>query len=170
MPIPSREPNQIPGAWYPSPGSVPDRSLEDLEEVTFAARAYGPLTLGAVAPHSPFYTISDRFVTVCTAPNFVIYVSRALFGCAQTPAMDVGIVMPDPQDRPAGTDCEELQMTINKDQVRGRVEEAKGAIKETTGKVVNSPSLEVKGNVEKNLGKVQAKVGDIREDMKKPPK
>ena len=61
-------------------------------------------------------------------------------------------------------------MTINKDQVQGRIDEAKGAVKEAAGKVVGNPTLEVKGNIEKNLGKVQAKVGDIREDMKKPPK
>ena len=58
-------------------------------------------------------------------------------------------------------------MGINKDQVQGRIDEAKGAIKEEAGKVVGNPSLEVKGNIEKNLGKVQAKVGDVREDMAK---
>ncbi len=58
-------------------------------------------------------------------------------------------------------------MSINKDQVQGRVEQAKGAIKETAGKVVGDASLEVKGNVEKNLGKVQAKIGDVTENLKK---
>lgn len=61
-------------------------------------------------------------------------------------------------------------MGINKDQVQGRVDEAKGAIKEVAGKIVGNPLLEVKGNLQKNLGKVQATVGDVREDMKKPPK
>ena len=58
-------------------------------------------------------------------------------------------------------------MSINKDQIQGRVEQAKGAIKETAGKVVGDASLEVKGNVEKNLGKVQAKIGDVTENLKK---
>jgi len=58
-------------------------------------------------------------------------------------------------------------MTINKDQVQGRVDEAKGAIKETTGKIVGNPSLQAKGNIEKNIGKIQAKVGDVTEDLKK---
>jgi uncharacterized protein YjbJ (UPF0337 family) len=58
-------------------------------------------------------------------------------------------------------------MSINKDQVQGRIAEAKGAIKEEAGKVVGNPSLEAEGNIEKNLGKVQAKVGDVREDMAK---
>ena len=61
-------------------------------------------------------------------------------------------------------------MSINKDQVQGRIEATKGAIKETTGRVMGNPTLEVKGNIEKNLGKVQGKVGDIRADMKKQPK
>jgi len=57
-------------------------------------------------------------------------------------------------------------MSINKDQVKGRVEEAKGSIKEATGKVVGDRTLEAKGNIEKNLGKVQAKVGDFKQDVK----
>jgi uncharacterized protein YjbJ (UPF0337 family) len=61
-------------------------------------------------------------------------------------------------------------MGINKDQVKGHVEEAKGAIKEATGKVLGNPSLEVKGNIEKNLGKAQVKVGEVRDDLKKASK
>lgn len=61
-------------------------------------------------------------------------------------------------------------MGINKDQVKGRVEETKGAIKEATGKLVGNPSLEVKGAIEKNLGKAQAKFGDLRKDQKKTSK
>jgi uncharacterized protein YjbJ (UPF0337 family) len=57
-------------------------------------------------------------------------------------------------------------MTINQDQVKGRVEEAKGTIKEATGKIVGDGTLEAKGNIQKNLGKVQAKVGDIKRDLK----
>ncbi len=56
--------------------------------------------------------------------------------------------------------------TINKDQVAGRVEEAKGTIKEAAGKLVGDETLEAKGNIQKNLGKVQAKVGDIKKDLK----
>jgi len=66
----------------------------------------------------------------------------------------------------AGVSYQEHVMNINKDQVKGRVEEAKGSIKEATGKVVGDRTLEAKGNIEKNLGKVQAKVGDIKQDLK----
>ena len=57
-------------------------------------------------------------------------------------------------------------MSINKDQVKGRVEEVKGSFKEAAGKVVGDTTLEAKGNIQKNLGKVQAKVGDFKRDLK----
>jgi len=61
-------------------------------------------------------------------------------------------------------------MSMNKDQVTGRIDEVKGAVKETTGKVIGNESLEIKGNVQKNLGKTEAKFGDIKNDMEKSPK
>lgn len=42
----------------------------------------------------------------------------------------------------------------------------KGATKETAGKIVGNPSLQAKGNIEKNLGKVQAKVGNLPASMR----
>jgi uncharacterized protein YjbJ (UPF0337 family) len=57
-------------------------------------------------------------------------------------------------------------MSINKDQVKGRVEEVKGTIKEAAGKLVGNEKLETKGTVEKNLGKVQAAFGDVKKDVK----
>ncbi len=57
-------------------------------------------------------------------------------------------------------------MNINKDQIMGRVEEAKGAVKEATGKLVGDETLEAKGNIQKNLGKVEAKFGDVKQDVK----
>lgn len=61
-------------------------------------------------------------------------------------------------------------MTINKDQVQGRVDEVIGAMKETAGKIVGNPTLQAKGNIEKNVGKVQAKVGDVTADLKQSSK
>jgi uncharacterized protein YjbJ (UPF0337 family) len=58
-------------------------------------------------------------------------------------------------------------MSMNKDQLQGRTEEAKGTIKEVAGKLVGDGTLEAKGNLQKNLGKVQEKVGDIKQDVKK---
>ncbi len=57
-------------------------------------------------------------------------------------------------------------MGINRDQSEGRVKEAKGAIKEFAGKLTGNDSLEVRGKVEKTLGKAQAKFGDVKQDLK----
>ena len=54
---------------------------------------------------------------------------------------------------------------INKDQVEGRVDEAKGKVKEVTGKVLGDKSMEVEGNVQKNVGKVQKGYGDLKQDV-----
>lgn len=56
---------------------------------------------------------------------------------------------------------------MNKDQVKGRVEEAKGKVKETAGKVMDDEELEVKGKIQKNVGKGRAGYGDAKEQVKK---
>jgi uncharacterized protein YjbJ (UPF0337 family) len=55
---------------------------------------------------------------------------------------------------------------MSKDQVKGRIEEAKGTVKEVVGKILDDKDLEVEGNVQKNVGKVQAGFGDLKEDVK----
>ena len=55
---------------------------------------------------------------------------------------------------------------MNRNQVKGREEEAKGKVKEVTGKVIGNKSLEAEGEVEKNLGKGQAVYGDAKQDLK----
>ena len=57
-------------------------------------------------------------------------------------------------------------MSMNKDQVKGRVKEAEGKIKEVAGKLVGNESLEAKGKAEKILGHAQAKFGDVKQDVK----
>lgn len=61
-------------------------------------------------------------------------------------------------------------MGINKDQVKGRGEETKGKLKEVLGKIVGNKDLEEKGNIQKNLGAVQATVGDVKQDIAKKVK
>ena len=56
---------------------------------------------------------------------------------------------------------------MNKDQVKGRVKEATGTLKETTGKAVGNKHLAEKGSIEKDVGKAQAGLGDIKNDLKK---
>lgn len=55
---------------------------------------------------------------------------------------------------------------MNKNQVKGRVEEAKGNVKEVAGKVVGNRDLETEGKVDKAVGKVQATYGDAKEKAK----
>jgi uncharacterized protein YjbJ (UPF0337 family) len=55
---------------------------------------------------------------------------------------------------------------MNKDQVKGRVEEAKGKVKETAGRTVGNPDLEDRGTIQKVGGKVQKNYGDLKEDVK----
>jgi uncharacterized protein YjbJ (UPF0337 family) len=55
---------------------------------------------------------------------------------------------------------------MNKDQVQGRVEEAKGSVKQTSGRVTGKPDLEDRGTLEKAAGKVQKTFGDVKEQIK----
>jgi uncharacterized protein YjbJ (UPF0337 family) len=57
-------------------------------------------------------------------------------------------------------------MSINKDQVKGRVDEAKGKVNEVTGKLVGHEKLEAKGKVQKIVGEAQAKYGGLKQDLK----
>ena len=68
---------------------------------------------------------------------------------------------------PAG-ELEEYLMGINKDQVKGRVKEAEGTIKEAAGKAVGNEKLEARGKVQKIVGKAQAAFGDVKQDLKIP--
>jgi len=70
----------------------------------------------------------------------------------------------------AGLFSQERIMSINKDQVKGRANEVQGKVKEVVGKVVGNKDLEVKGVVQKNIGSVQASVGDAKEDIAKSVK
>ncbi|WP_246237927.1 CsbD family protein [Pseudomonas akapageensis] len=60
-----------------------------------------------------------------------------------------------------------LEIIMNTDQVKGRAKEVEGAVKEVAGKTVGNTRLEDKGRVEKSVGKVQAGIGDLKEDLKK---
>ena len=57
-------------------------------------------------------------------------------------------------------------MSMNKTQVKGRVKEAKGFVKEVTGKLVGNEKLEAKGKVQKILGEAQAEIGDMKQHAK----
>lgn len=56
---------------------------------------------------------------------------------------------------------------MNKDQVNGRIKEVIGNVKEVAGKITDNKNLEVKGNIQKNIGKAQADFGDLKNNLKK---
>jgi uncharacterized protein YjbJ (UPF0337 family) len=55
---------------------------------------------------------------------------------------------------------------MNKDQVKGRVEDVKGKIKETAGKAVGNDRLRTEGVVDQVAGKSQATYGDAKEKVR----
>ena len=55
---------------------------------------------------------------------------------------------------------------MNKDQVAGRVDEAKGKVKEVAGRIAGSEKLEAEGVMDQASGKVQKNYGDAKEDVK----
>lgn len=54
-----------------------------------------------------------------------------------------------------------------KNQAKGKLHEIKGAAKETAGRITNDPDLEAEGTVEKTLGTVQKKAGQLVEVFEK---
>jgi uncharacterized protein YjbJ (UPF0337 family) len=59
---------------------------------------------------------------------------------------------------------------MNKDQIKGRVEEAKGSIKESVGRIAGKPDLEDRGTLQKVAGKAQKTYGDVKEEVKNASK
>jgi uncharacterized protein YjbJ (UPF0337 family) len=55
---------------------------------------------------------------------------------------------------------------MNKDQVKGRTEQAKGALKEGIGRALGDRDTEAQGKVEKAVGKVHGHYGDAKERAK----
>jgi uncharacterized protein YjbJ (UPF0337 family) len=53
------------------------------------------------------------------------------------------------------------------DKIKGNLHEAKGKVKEETGKAIGNPDLEDRGTGEKMGGKVEKKVGDIKKVFEK---
>ncbi len=56
---------------------------------------------------------------------------------------------------------------MNKDQIKGPLRQAKGQVKEVTGKLLGDKTLENKGKAENIVGKVQEAYGDAKDEIKK---
>jgi len=55
---------------------------------------------------------------------------------------------------------------MNKDQTAGRMDQAKGKIKEGVGKLMGNERMKAEGQAAQAKGKVQSTWGDTREDVK----
>jgi uncharacterized protein YjbJ (UPF0337 family) len=62
------------------------------------------------------------------------------------------------------TKCECTAM--DKDRIKGSAEQAKGAVKETVGKVFGDKKLETEGKTDKAAGKVQNAVGGLKDAVR----
>ncbi len=56
---------------------------------------------------------------------------------------------------------------MNKDQIKGKIDEIKGDIKERIGGASKDRSTQAEGWVENTKGKVQGGVGDVKDEMEK---
>jgi uncharacterized protein YjbJ (UPF0337 family) len=55
---------------------------------------------------------------------------------------------------------------MDKDRVKGSTRQAKGAVKEVTGKVTGDAKLEAEGKSEKIAGKAQNAVGGLKDSLR----
>ena len=55
---------------------------------------------------------------------------------------------------------------MNKDQVKGAVKDVAGKTQEAFGEAIGNPEQEAKGEARQVEGKVQKKVGDVKEGVK----
>ena len=55
---------------------------------------------------------------------------------------------------------------MDKDRIKGSAEQAKGAVKETAGKILGDKKLETDGKTDKVAGKVQNAIGGIKDAVR----
>lgn len=56
---------------------------------------------------------------------------------------------------------------MNKDQLQGRTEKAKGKLKEIAGKAVGNDRMRTEGQMQQATGGMQGQMGDAKEKLKK---
>jgi len=55
---------------------------------------------------------------------------------------------------------------MNRDEIKGKVEKAKGYVKDKAGELMNNPELEAEGEIERAKGTVQENVGRAKRKAK----
>jgi uncharacterized protein YjbJ (UPF0337 family) len=61
----------------------------------------------------------------------------------------------------------EIMKPSTRDQIRGKLHEVKGAVKQKAGQLTNNSDLAAEGQGEKIAGKIQKKVGQIEKIFEK---
>ena len=57
--------------------------------------------------------------------------------------------------------------TMKEEKVRNKFKEISGHAKEVVGKIIGDKQLEVEGNVQKNVSKINASYNDIKDSIRK---
>jgi len=60
-----------------------------------------------------------------------------------------------------------LEVIMDKDRIKGSAEQAKGTIKQTTGKVLGDSKLEAEGKAERAQGKIRNAVGGLKDMLRR---
>jgi uncharacterized protein YjbJ (UPF0337 family) len=55
---------------------------------------------------------------------------------------------------------------MDKDRVKGSAKQAKGAVKEVTGKLTGDAKLQAEGKADKSEGKIQNAIGGIKDALR----
>ena len=55
---------------------------------------------------------------------------------------------------------------MNRDEIKGKAEKAKGYVKEKTGEIINDPGLETEGEVEQVKGVARESMGRAKREAK----
>jgi uncharacterized protein YjbJ (UPF0337 family) len=68
---------------------------------------------------------------------------------------------------PPATSRRKQMNSSTKDQIKGKLHEVKGKIKEKAGQVAGNPDVESEGQAENLAGKVQRKIGQVEKVFEK---
>lgn len=55
---------------------------------------------------------------------------------------------------------------MDKDRIEGKVEKAKGYVKDKTGELINDPDLEAEGEAERVKGEVKDRIGQAKDKVR----
>jgi uncharacterized protein YjbJ (UPF0337 family) len=72
-------------------------------------------------------------------------------------------------DEAVSLDTEQINnedTAMDKDRIKGSTEQAKGAVKETAGKIFGDKKLETDGKTDKAAGKVQNAIGGLKDAVR----